>query len=493
MFKNVMRKPALLGQVVFFSSLLVGCDNNLYFNVESQELFISDGFSQWQDPLVWLDENINGQLDDNEQVITKVMSIQSGKEEVSTYLLPENYHGVIAAKNIHLEGALPVPTVMSSLPEEQLLISPLSSLVIKLHQICGEEELTQIKTLIANEFSDGDLNVYQDLESLEGFKGRVLSVLSGELLNDTETFLNEMEQNTCQSIPSILSEALTHLSAGNSDILVVEQGQYFPIEAIDSDQDDALNYFDVAPYNASLKADVDGDNIADELEESLGLDTSIDDRYSLFEKIELTTDSDSDGLPDLYELAFGWLPTDPNSPEFGALGDDDSDGLTNIDELTLKTSPLLKDSDSDLISDRIELLLDWDPLQANTGSKAFFDDFDGDGLSNIEEQTLGTALDNADSDGDGISDYIEALTQSQVDEDEKVNWSPLIDNSGIYAKLSDFDGDGLTNGQEVALNTSLVDVDTDSDGINDYHEVVYSWDPLNAQVPESSDFDSDGI
>ncbi|MBB1466794.1 hypothetical protein H5300_27040, partial [Vibrio sp. SG41-7] len=170
-----------------------------------------------------------------------------------------------------------------------------------------------------------------------------------------------------------------------------------------------------------------------------------------------------------------------------------NDGLSNLVELDLQSNYLSSDSDNDGLNDGVEHQLGWDVLVANIGDQQAASDYDGDGLSNIEEQTLGTALDNADSDGDGISDYIEALTQSQVDEDEKVNWSPLIENSGIYAKLSDFDGDGLTNGQEAALHTSLVDVDTDSDGINDYHEVVYSWDPLNAQVPESSDFDSDGI
>ncbi|MEM9777471.1 MAG: protein kinase, partial [Chloroflexota bacterium] len=56
------------------------------------------------------------------------------------------------------------------------------------------------------------------------------------------------------------------------------------------------------------------------------------------------------------------------------------------------------------------------------------------------------------------------------------------------AQLSDTDGDGLSNGQEEVVKTSITEPDTDRDGINDGDEVlVYGTDPL------IQDSDKDGI
>ena len=493
---------AIVFAQLLFSFLLSGCDNKIWKEAHSTtyELAISDGFFYWQDSLIWLDHNGNGQLDDNEQVL------EGEEHSGSFYSIPNDYDGVIAAKNRNLEGAYPRPIVLTSLPlhhyastssplQTKIIISPLSSAVMKSFQQCDQAELIPMKALFANAFSNGDLEAYEEMTVLEQYKGRVFSIISTYLLEPESSLLNEMVLNDCQSIPHSLSTALNTLPVDNSEIITLIAGGYIAVEASDSDQDGALNPFDVAPYNASLKADIDNDNIADELEEELGFDTSNNDRDELFAQIALTgdIDSDSDGLPDLYEVAFGWGATDANTPRLGSSGDDDADDLTNLEELTLKTSPLLKDSDDDGLNDGVEHKLGWDVLVANTGTQQATSDFDGDGLSNLEEQTLGTALNNADSDGDGLSDYNETRTQNQVDEAEKANWSPLIENSGVYAKLSDFDGDGLTNGQEAALRTSLVEMDSDGDGITDYHEVIYYWDPLDAQIPQTSDFDSDGL
>ncbi|WP_210448011.1 hypothetical protein, partial [Vibrio crassostreae] len=315
---------------------------------------------------------------------------------------------------------------------------------------------------------------------------------------------------------------------------------------VDSDNDGISDFFELTyhwdPVNAS-SPEQGGNGDAD----SDGLSNA--DEIHLHQTNPTSSDSDGDGLSDSDELTYGWSPTSEASPEQGSLGDADNDGLFNLAEIALGLNPtqvdtdadgwsdsieveqdwdgldagspsyhpnddadndglsnlvelglqsnyLSSDSDEDGLNDGVEYRLGWDVLVANIGNKQAASDYDGDGLLNNEEQTLGTALDNADSDDDGLSDYIEALTQSQVDEDEKVHWSPLVENSGVYAELSDFDGDGLTNVQEAALHTSLVEVDTDSDGINDYHEVVYNWDPLSADSPNNGsegDADGDGL
>jgi len=75
--------------------------------------------------------------------------------------------------------------------------------------------------------------------------------------------------------------------------------------------------------------------------------------------------------------------------------DTDTDGLTNAEEVTLGTDPLLIDTDTDGLTDSEEVALGTNPLLA---------DSDSDGLTDIAEIGLGTNPLQADSDGDGVSD-----------------------------------------------------------------------------------------
>ncbi len=100
--------------------------------------------------------------------------------------------------------------------------------------------------------------------------------------------------------------------------------------------------------------------------------------------------------------------------------DFDNDGLNNYIEIYVTgTDPALADSDKDGINDADE-------------------DYDGDGITNIEEVQIGTDLDKIDSDKDDISDY------------EEIN---------IY-------------------NTNPCDYDTDDDSLSDGDEVVLGLNPL---------------
>lgn len=113
-------------------------------------------------------------------------------------------------------------------------------------------------------------------------------------------------------------------------------------------------------------------------------------------------DTDGDGLDDDYEITYAndlMLPsvydTDGNGVSDGN-EDNDLDGLTNLQEQELKTSPFSHDTDSDGLSDKDEVSLKTDPR---------INDTDGDGLFDGEEIQLGLDPLNADSDSDGISDY----------------------------------------------------------------------------------------
>ncbi|WP_323894429.1 hypothetical protein, partial [Aeromonas veronii] len=75
------------------------------------------------------------------------------------------------------------------------------------------------------------------------------------------------------------------------------------------------------------------------------------------------------------------------------------------------------------------------------------------GLTNGQENQLGTDPDNKDTDGDGIDDKTEVDNGS----------NPLDPNDPVVDPNGDKDGDGLTNGQENQLGTDPDNKDTDGD------------------------------
>jgi heat shock protein HslJ len=96
-------------------------------------------------------------------------------------------------------------------------------------------------------------------------------------------------------------------------------------------------------------------------------------------------------------------------------------------------------------------------------------DTDGDGLTNQNEQGIGTDPNNADTDRDGLLDGQEVLT---------LKTNPL---------LPDSDGDGLTDGDEVKRGTNPLNPDTDGDALRDGDEVRIGTNPLK------QDTDGDGL
>lgn len=64
----------------------------------------------------------------------------------------------------------------------------------------------------------------------------------------------------------------------------------------------------------------------------------------------LSVDSDGDGMPDNWEIRYGLDPASDDSA-----GDLDGDGLTNLEEYTLRTNPSRTDSDADGVDDAVEV------------------------------------------------------------------------------------------------------------------------------------------
>jgi len=94
-------------------------------------------------------------------------------------------------------------------------------------------------------------------------------------------------------------------------------------------------------------------------------------------------------------------------------GDADEDGLTNGEEEELGTDPEVADTDKDGVNDGTEV---------DNGSDPLDDDSDDDGLTDGEEAELGSDPNSSDSDGDGYPDAVEVEMGSD----------PADASSGIY-------------------------------------------------------------
>ncbi|KAA6436450.1 prepilin-type N-terminal cleavage/methylation domain-containing protein [Agrococcus sediminis] len=137
---------------------------------------------------------------------------------------------------------------------------------------------------------------------------------------------------------------------------------------------------------------------------------------------------------------------------------------------------------------RLGTYTEGDPTaEGGSGSEEEVTDSDGDGLTDIEEQTLSTDPNNADSDNDGISDGDEV-------------------RGGTDPRNADSDGDGISDGAELTNGTDPTtpdagngpsdpdavdpaDIDSDGDGLTDREETTGGW----LTDPHNPDSDGDGL
>jgi len=176
---------------------------------------------------------------------------------------------------------------------------------------------------------------------------------------------------------------------------------------------------------------------------------------------EYVADTDGDGLPDYWEIQyFGDLAQ-------GAGGDFDGDGLTNLQEYQAGTDPTNSDTDSDGMPDAWELQYGLDPLNSFDADA----DPDADGLTNLQEYQVGTNPLNPDTDFDGMPDGWEVQY--------------ALDPNNPSDADADPDADGLSNGEEHWFGTNPHNSDTDGDKISDGYEVNAGTDPTNgADTPD---------
>ncbi len=240
------------------------------------------------------------------------------------------------------------------------------------------------------------------------------------------------------------------------------------VPACDADNDGLTNAQEQTigtnPTNADTDGDgvVDGDEVGDDFAHPI--DTDNDGKIDALESS--TRDHDNDGTDDEH---------DPNDNDScipvgdGDSCDNDDDGLTNGWEDSHGTNKDVADTDGDGIDDRDEVLDLNNPR-----------DIDGDGKIDALESSI------LDNDNDGVDDQ-----HDPADDDACIPNATGDD--------CDADNDGLTNAQEDLLGTDKYKADSDNDGINDIYEVGSDLDnPLNTDGDDNIDAmdpddDNDGI
>lgn len=184
-----------------------------------------------------------------------------------------------------------------------------------------------------------------------------------------------------------------------------------------------------------------------------------EDSYELVKAWLNPTDTDGDGMLDVYEAENG-LNTAVND----AAQDKDGDGLTNLVESQKGTRADKTDSDNDGLGDAVETDTGTYVSTSNTGTDPLVRDTDADGLADGAETNTGTYVNpsNAgtnpfarDTDGDGLADGTEVSLGS----------NPISASSVASA----VEGGGAWDTEHVWTRSTLVlnDIDTALAALND--------------------------
>jgi hypothetical protein len=173
--------------------------------------------------------------------------------------------------------------------------------------------------------------------------------------------------------------------------------------------------------------------------------------------------------------------------------DTDSDHLLDVAETNARTSPWVPDTDTDGFSDGVEIYFksrgaNFTPNQRPLPDGGGLDpgcppalrgvDSDCDGLTDCDEQIIGTNALRIDSDDDGVPDSIEWQLGTQPSSND-------LDQ--------DPDNDSLPNGQELALHTDPLVSDSAHLSTDGYRYQVARAGPVDAQGRQCFTFRVDNV
>ena len=151
-----------------------------------------------------------------------------------------------------------------------------------------------------------------------------------------------------------------------------------------------------------------------------------------------------DGAADPLAAAASYAQIDTGAAP-GLVGDTDGDGLSDVFEQTHGFDPASADTDLDGRDDGLELIDGTDPRAADRAGLA-------------TAVAMNGLPPDADEDADSLSNAFEV-------------------EQGLDPRLADTDQDGLSDAAELALGTDPTTADTDLDGRNDGLEMVDGTDP----------------
>jgi len=195
-------------------------------------------------------------------------------------------------------------------------------------------------------------------------------------------------------------------------------------------------------------------------------------------------DSDDDGLPDEAEEAIINALYDDGITEFGHVNpedDFDNDGLTNLEEVLFDDDP---DYDTDT---------DTDPVNYDT---------DGDGMADGWEvqfllNPLSSADKDSDKDGDKLTNLVEYLGRDNktVLADVDFSGDPVVWGDSTHPGKADSDEDGLGDKWEFLNNLDANDSagDNGPDGDPDNDDLTNMQEMELSTNPHKADSDSDGL
>ncbi len=168
--------------------------------------------------------------------------------------------------------------------------------------------------------------------------------------------------------------------------------------------------------------------------------------------------------------------------------DTDGDGLTDAEENQLGTNPQSADTDADGLPDAWEIDHGFNPnddgsINVNNGAAG---DPDGDGLSNLDEYWFLTAPHLWDTDADGLNDWDELFVYSTYpgnpdsDGDDLNDYLEVI-TYGTNPFMWDTDKDTLSDGEEIfSYTTNPLKIDSDGDWMSDDYEIDNYLDTTDA-------------
>jgi hypothetical protein len=219
--------------------------------------------------------------------------------------------------------------------------------------------------------------------------------------------------------------------------------------------------------------DTDGDGLPDGHE-----DVNFNGRVDLGELDPNLRDTDADGLIDSIDLAGCTDPLDADSDDDGlrdGLEDLSGDGIVDLGE----SDPCDADTDGDLLLDGLERGLVEPQSPGHTDLAVFEPDAD---------PTTTTSPVRWDTDGGTVGDGVE-----DADHNGRVDVGERDPNDPSDDLALDSDGDGLLDGDEIALGLDPYDADTDDDGIPDGLDGTTDTDGDGVIDALDADSDNDGI